>query len=72
MKRTCFGCKALEITNKDKCGFQKIICKLYYGIEILSGMIKPLYDCPKPKTIKKFNELKRRLTQYIEDMENHK
>lgn len=50
MKRTCAGCKALEV------GYY---CSLGYDVEVVcrSGLtvdVKPKEECPKPKTNKEF------------------
>ena len=52
MKKSCLDCKALNIR----------VCSLGYKTETYNIMsipcgIKPLEDCPKPKTIKEFVNL---------------
>ncbi|WP_298751913.1 hypothetical protein [uncultured Arcobacter sp.] len=57
MKRTCYGCKALHY-NLDKCdlGFEtawvSVDLKTSNGkiYKNMSGSLKPLEECPKPKT----------------------
>ena len=59
MKRTCFGCKALE-----SIGDYRHYCGLHYQFETIFNPkqgnikdIKPLEECPKPKSTKQFFNL---------------
>jgi len=52
MKKSCDGCKALEIDYFDNYSY---FCGLNYKI---TKDYKPLEECPKPKTIIKYIELK--------------
>lgn len=49
MKKTCEGCKALEMIQYDK--------RCLLGFKFDEKTFKPLEECPKPLTIKKFVEL---------------
>lgn len=50
MKKTCDGCKALEMLQGEP-----MKCLLGYKMDNTKGI--PLEQCEKPKTIKKFIEL---------------
>ncbi len=59
MKRSCFGCKAL-----DKNGDNTYYCSLHYQnaniYNIKTGTVrevKPLEECPKPTSTKKLFDL---------------
>lgn len=66
MKRTCFGCKALETI-----GDFRYYCALQYQFETTYNPkqgtvkdIKPLEECPKPTSTKKlFDELQLKIKQ---------
>jgi hypothetical protein len=55
MKRTCYGCKALE---GDHCYLGYKNEKLFKNYS--STDVKPLEECPKPKTNDKYMEYLRR------------
>jgi len=51
MKKTCYGCKALEL-NICALGYQQ---KRTYNVKRTDGIenIQPVEDCPKPLSTKK-------------------
>lgn len=56
MKRTCNGCKALDAIQENKCGLLYKTEKIYFKNIIVE--CKPLEECPKPKTIKEYFNIK--------------
>lgn len=61
MKRTCSGCKALNLTGEG-CGFGYKTEKINHPTQFWLEKTKPLEECPKPKTnmdfIRLWNEKK--------------
>ena len=56
MKKTCYGCKALQHYPNVYCSLNYKIDVIYkFGVQI-NG--KPLQECPKPKTNKRLYEIK--------------
>ena len=68
VKRTCKGCRGLTCTVKNQYGRFNMLPRCYLGyktetVEIKHSAlaytceVKPLEECPKPKTWKEFQEI---------------
>lgn len=52
MKKTCLGCKALR-EDYQRCEFDYKVEAIDYGLGV---KVKPLEECPKPTTNKRYIE----------------
>lgn len=57
MKKTCFGCRALEKNSRGyHCVYGFKIEVVLVNKDLILTSVKPLEECPKPKTVKRYIE----------------